>query len=220
MIELAFDTATTACAVSLRVDGGEVLEVRPPAARLLESPAHTTELLPAILSLTERAGIELGQIDRVGVGVGPGAFTGLRIGLATARAIATASGTPLTPFSSLEALADGSRTPVVDARRNEFYLRIAGEDLLLGPEEAAGQIAAAGLVAVGDGALKLRESLEALGAEVARSDDDAHVIGGAAMLRLIATAEQRPVTEVEPNYIRPPDAKVSSRESWLVGPGR
>lgn len=220
MIELAFDTATTACAVALRVDGAEVLEVRPPAARLLESPAHTTELLPAILSLTERAGIELGQIDRIGVGVGPGAFTGLRIGLASARAIATANGTPLTPFSSLEALADGSHTPVVDARRNEFYLRIGGEDLLVGPEEAVRQIAAAGLVAVGDGALKLRESLEALGAEVARSDDDAHVIGGAAMLRLIATAGQCPVTDVEPNYIRPPDAKVSSRESWLVGPGR
>lgn len=217
MIELAFDTATSACSVALRTADGTLHELRPPASRLIERPAHTTELLPAILQLTERAGVELGQVERLGIGVGPGAFTGLRIGVATARAIATANRIGLTPFSSLAALGSGGQTPVIDARRDEYYFRIAGVDLLAGPDEAAARIAEAGLPAIGDGALKLRERLEELGASVLAADEPAHVIAGAAMLDQLSTGEPVAANEVVPNYIREPDAKVSTRESWMVG---
>lgn len=217
MIELAFDTATAACSVALRRGDGELFELLPDATRLTEKPAHTTELLPAILELTARAGVELGEVERVAVGIGPGAFTGLRIGVATARAIATANGIGLIPVSSLAALGAGGQTPVVDARRREFFFRIDGEDRLAGPEQAAAEIAAAGGPAVGDGAIKLRDQLEAQGVTVPPNADPVHVVGAAALLELAAELTPIEPDEVVPNYIRPPDAKVSSRESWLVG---
>jgi tRNA threonylcarbamoyladenosine biosynthesis protein TsaB len=217
MNALAFDTATAACSVALRRDDGELFELTPAPERLTAKPAHTTELLPAILELTQRAGIALGDVDRLAVGVGPGAFTGLRIGLATARAIATANSIGLIPVSSLAALGDGGETPVIDARRNEFFFRIAGVDRLAGPEDAVLEITAAGGVAVGDGALKLRDELNAAGVTVPPPSEPIHLVSAAAILELAGEIEPLQPDEVVPNYIRPPDAKVSSRESWLVG---
>lgn len=217
MIELAFDTATAACTVALRRDDGELFELTPSPERLTERPAHTTELLPAILEVTTRAGVELGEVDRLAVGVGPGAFTGLRIGVATARAIATANGIELTPVSSLAALSTPEITPVIDARRNEFFFRIGGEDRLAGPEQALAEIAAAGLPAAGDGAIKLRSDLGENGISVPAGDDPIHLVSAVAMLDLARGLQSAQPDEVVPNYIRPPDAKVSSRESWLVG---
>ena len=217
MIELAFDTATAACTVALRREDGELFEITPPPMRLTERPAHTTELLSAILEVTSRAGVELGQVDRLAVGVGPGAFTGLRIGVATARAIATANEIELTAVSSLAALCTPEVTPVIDARRNEFFFRIDDEDRLAGPEQALAEISAAGLPAVGDGAIKLREQLNGQGVAVPSGDDPIHLVSAAAMLDLARELEPAKPDEVVPNYIRPPDAKVSSRESWLVG---
>lgn len=216
MIELAIDTATAACSVALRRADGETFELRPPAARLGERPAHTTELLPAVLELTLRAGIELGEVGRVAIGIGPGAFTGLRIGVATARAIATANRCGLVPVSSLAALAANGGTAVIDARRGEFFHRVGGRDQLAGPKATVAAIGAQGGAAIGDGALRLREELVAAGVEVPGPDDARHVISAAAILDLADDGEQRRPDEVVPNYIRPPDAKVSAREHWLV----
>lgn len=217
MNQLAFDTATAACSVALRREDGELFEIRPPASRLIERPGHTTELLPAIVTLAERAGVTLAEVERVAVGIGPGAFTGLRIGVATARAIATANGTGLIAVSSLAALGGNGATPVIDAKRNELYFQTAGEDQLAGPDEAVARIAAAGRPAIGDGALKFRRELEAAGVSVSPDDDPAHVVSAAAILDLAAELEPQAPDEVVPNYIRPPDAKVSSRDSWMVG---
>jgi tRNA threonylcarbamoyladenosine biosynthesis protein TsaB len=218
--ELAFDTATTACVVALRRADGELFEHRPPAARLREQPAHTTELLPAIVRLADGAGITLGEIDRVAVGVGPGAFTGLRIGVASARAIATANGCRLVAFSSLAALAGTAHSPLLDARRGEFYFRVDGVDRLAGPDAAVAALAAAGLPVVGEGALVLRGALIAAGLTVPPDDAPDHVATAAALLAAAAGGEPLEPAVVVPNYIRPPDAKVSARASWLAGSGR
>lgn len=214
---LALDTATTACSVALRRADGELFELRPPAARLGEAPAHTTELLPAVLELAERAATSLTELDRVVVGVGPGAFTGLRIGIATARALAGGAEAELVPVSSLAALSAGWFTPVIDARRSEFFFRVEETDRLAGPEEAVAVVAASGRTAVGDGAIKLRDELTAAGVELPPDDDQLHVISAATLIALADEAAPQPLETVVPNYIRPPDAKVSSRESWLVG---
>lgn len=217
MARLAFDTATAACSVALLRDDGELFESRPPAARLLARAAQTTELLPAIIELVERAGMKLSEVQELAVGIGPGAFTGLRIGLATARAIATANEIEITPVSSLEALTARQFTPVLDARRSEFYFRAGGRDLLAGAEAVLLAAAEAGLPTVGDGAIKLREQLEAAGVAVAHADDPDHVVSAAELLRIAEQAEPQPVNTILPNYIRAPDAKVSSRERWMVG---
>ncbi len=109
MTLLGIDTSTSASAACVLRDDGSAAEVEPEPARLLEGPAHARELMPAVADVMGRAGVEFGDLQAIAVGVGPGTFTGLRIGIATARALASASGLPLRPVSSLAALAEGMR---------------------------------------------------------------------------------------------------------------
>jgi tRNA threonylcarbamoyladenosine biosynthesis protein TsaB len=106
---LGFDTATRATTVAvLDTDGGvEPVQVRddpPPGVR----PRHTTLLMTLIVETLRRAQTSWTELDRIAVGVGPGTFTGLRIGVATARALGRAHGLPLVGVSTLESLADGA----------------------------------------------------------------------------------------------------------------
>lgn len=233
MNRLAIDTSTAACSVALLRADGALFEHRPRAERIFEQPAHATELLPALVEVLERAEIGWHEVGAIAVGIGPGAFTGLRIGVTTARAIATARGLPLAAVSSLAALAAGAAeparpvVPVIDARRGEFYHRLPGghdgsaEDAVSSPESLASRVAdlsAAGgrVLAVGEGAVKLVTELEAAGAEVPPAGDPRHVTSAANVAALATDAIALDPQQVVPNYIRPPDAKVSARESWLV----
>jgi tRNA threonylcarbamoyladenosine biosynthesis protein TsaB len=223
MNHLAFDTSTAACAVAIKLADGTVLENALVADRMLQQPAHTTELLPAIGDLLARAGIAFSEIDAIAVGVGPGAFTGLRIGVSTARALATSRDLPLTGVSSLSALSfaaepthDGPILPIIDARRNEYFFNAGAADEVGGPEALL--TAAAGLdrpLAVGDGAIKLADELSSAGAVVPPAADTRHLVSAAAIIELAAAIEASAVDDIVPNYIRPPDAKVSSRASWV-----
>jgi tRNA threonylcarbamoyladenosine biosynthesis protein TsaB len=101
---LGLDTATRATAVALAGQNGEALEARddpPPGHR----PRHAAKLLPLCAEVLELAGRSFGDLDRIAVGIGPGTFTGLRIGVATARALAQATAVPLVGVSTLESLA-------------------------------------------------------------------------------------------------------------------
>jgi tRNA threonylcarbamoyladenosine biosynthesis protein TsaB len=128
-----FDTslaATTACV--LRDDGVAFRTAPPSAERLLGPARHSQELLPELQRLLEEAGLGWEQLDSLAVGVGPGTFTGLRIGISTARALAQALGIPVRPVSSLAALAAGLAAgaplapgtlalPLIDARRAQVF---------------------------------------------------------------------------------------------------
>jgi tRNA threonylcarbamoyladenosine biosynthesis protein TsaB len=152
---LAFDTATASTSVALLdTDRGLELEARddPPPG---ERPRHATRLMPLIVELLERAGGGWEALDRIAVGVGPGTFTGLRIGVATARALAQARELELVGISTLQSLALNARSAaarsvagrpaagghglasvdvvlaVIDARRGEVFAagwRLAPED--------------------------------------------------------------------------------------------
>jgi tRNA threonylcarbamoyladenosine biosynthesis protein TsaB len=131
---LALETATTACSAALcAADGAVVAETV-----ALDGPAHTQRLLPGVHEVLEAAGAGWGDVDTVAVGLGPGAFTGLRIGVATARALAQADGcvrlagvpTLAALALALAELAPGARTlvPLIDGRRRELFAAVYGPD--------------------------------------------------------------------------------------------
>ncbi len=138
---LAFDTATRATTVAIwcsaPAPGGQLLaHVRddPPSG---VRPRHTTMLISSIVAALTDAGLDWDEVDRIAVGIGPGTFTGLRIGIATARALAKARGIPLVGVSTLESVASaaagalaagwagevevGAIYAVLDARRREVF---------------------------------------------------------------------------------------------------
>jgi tRNA threonylcarbamoyladenosine biosynthesis protein TsaB len=200
LIVLAFDTATADTVVGL-TGAGEPVELRhEPAAG--DRPGHAEQLLPLCRTALERAGVDWPQVDRIGVGVGPGTFTGLRIGVATGRALAQSAGAEVAAVSSLRALAsnlEGS-FPVIDARRGEAFVLVNGEPRAASPDELAGL--AAGRMAIGDGALLYADRL----GHVA-TDPEVHHLRGTALCALAAAAEPIGRDELLPDYVRDPDAK-------------
>jgi tRNA threonylcarbamoyladenosine biosynthesis protein TsaB len=200
----------------LRGDGA-AFEHEPPVERLFEPPAHARELMPAVDRLMRAAGIGFADLDALAVGIGPGGFTGLRIGLATAHGIAHGSSIALHPVSSLAALAAGmdgapaARLPLIDARRGEVYGALdGGPPFVASPGDAAAR-AAAGALAAGDGSIRFRETLEAAGVRVAPGDSRMHVVRGLYICRLAAAVQPAPPEAVVPCYLRAPDAKPPSR---------
>jgi tRNA threonylcarbamoyladenosine biosynthesis protein TsaB len=194
VLTLAFDTAT-AVATSALVDGDEVLGER-------ASRAQT--LLEDVDALLRQAGAHPSDLDRLAVGLGPGSFTGVRIGLAAARGLALALDLPGSGVSTLAALAAGApeALPVIDAKRREIFTVHDGEPRVLTPEALP---LAAGTVCVGDGAKRYRSLLEERGAIVPPDEDDRHL--PRARFHAALAGEPGPVDELEPLYLRIPDAE-------------
>jgi tRNA threonylcarbamoyladenosine biosynthesis protein TsaB len=217
---LGIDTSTPASAACVLRGDGEAFEVAPEPARLTAGPAHARELMPAIADAMERAGVGFDGLAAIAVGVGPGTFTGLRIGIATARALASAADLPLRPVSSLAALAEGIdgelRLPLIDARRGEVFAALhtaAGEALwppfVAEPEAVAARVrdAGFGVRAAGDGSIRFRRVLEAAGIRVDADESRSHVVRALHVCRLSQALPGQPPEAVLPDYLRAPDAK-------------
>jgi tRNA threonylcarbamoyladenosine biosynthesis protein TsaB len=218
MTILGFDTATPATTVAIARGDAEPVEARhdPEPG---ERPGHATQLLPLIAEVMERAGVAWDDVDRLAVGIGPGSFTGLRIGLATARSLAQSRRLPLVGVSSLAALAyphAGARVAaVIDARRGEVFAarwedaRQTLAQAAFTPDAFAEHLRAAGgsTLAVGDGAVRFRERLESAGADIPADDSPAHRLSAAYICLLGARAEPADPGTVLPAYVREPDAK-------------
>jgi tRNA threonylcarbamoyladenosine biosynthesis protein TsaB len=214
---LGLDTATPATVVAVLPAAGEPVELRHQPGPG-ERPGHAAQLLPLARRALEAVGATFADLRRIGVGVGPGTFTGLRIGVATARALAQATGAEVAGISTLEALAveagdDRAVLAVLDARRGEAYAAAFrdGERLLAPVAVAPEGLAAladprhAPWLAVGDGAVRFRDRLEPA-AEVPADASALHAVSALAVCRL--AREARPVDRdaLLPEYVRLPDA--------------
>ena len=192
MLILAFDTATDV-ATSALVSDGEVLG---------ERTSRAVTLLQDVDALLRQAGAHTRDVDALAVGIGPGSFTGVRVGLATARGLALALGVSVAGVSTLEALAAGApgAVPVVDARRREVFM-LQGEPRVVAPGDLE---LLPGSLLVGSGAVRYRAVFEAAGAEIPPNDDERHV--PRARFHAQLARDFGPAEAVEPLYLRIPDA--------------
>jgi tRNA threonylcarbamoyladenosine biosynthesis protein TsaB len=220
---LALDASTSVTTVAVaRVEGyagpGARREVL--AEVSVTSRGASEVLLSAAHDALGLAGTDLDEVRRILVGIGPGTFTGIRIALATARALALATGAALSKNSTLGALAApallGAGEPVVlavlDAKRRQVFAQCfagngaRGEILCATPEELAAKLPAesASLV-VGDGAVRYREALFGLG-RIPSDNSPLHRVTAAGHV-LSADLAPVPPEEVVPLYVREPDAE-------------
>ena len=215
---LGIDTSTAASAACVLRADGEAFEVWPAVEALSARPAHSAELMPAVADCLRRSGLGFPDLDAIAVGVGPGAFTGLRIGVATARALSHASGVELRPVSSLAALAMGiderAQLPLIDARRGELFAALYEdgerrlEPFAATPGDVVERVRATGLdpLAAGDGSLRFSDVLEAAGVRIAAVGSPAHVVRALSICRAAADSPTTPPEAVLPDYLRLPDA--------------
>lgn len=224
---LAITTSTPQVGVALGGSDGAMASLHVHQGR-----RHGELVAPAIESLTRLAGIGLDRVEAVAVDVGPGLFTGLRVGVATAKALASALGVPIVACSSLDVLAaphaNSGRAvaAVVDARRGEVFWALyrggmaVTEPAVASPADLAGALAAAAagggggpaVLATGDGASRYRDELGA-GVEVAGAGWDhpnAAVLAGMA-----AGRPPTPLGQLAPMYLRGADVRVG----WAVRHG-
>ncbi len=215
---LAIDTGQAACSVALWRDGAVV------AHRMLPMPkGHAEALVPMIEEVQAEADFAFDDLDAFAVTVGPGTFTGLRVGMATARGLALASAKPLIGVTTLEAIAWPARAEanegtaiaaVFDARRNEIYLQCFARDGsaltepgLVSLGALAAHVPDRELLCVGTGAGLLHDHSEKAGRESALSTasplPDARVVA-----EIAATREPEPGKLPGPLYLRAPDAKL------------
>jgi len=222
---LGVDTSTQHTSVALATEQGTV------AALDLGGDRAAHELVvPALEQLLAWSGVALDRIGGVAVGIGPGLFTGLRVGVATAKGLAQARGLPIVGVASLDVLAFMHRhsrrliCPVLDAKRGEvfygFYRPVpAGVARQTGhqagtPEHLAADIHATGedVLVVGAGGLVYRRTLEDVGSVEFGSGERAHP-SAAAMVDLTIPRFLREdfdrVFDVEPIYLRRSDAEIA-----------
>lgn len=207
MIILGLDTCLNACSVAV-CDGETVLAWRSEVM----ARGHQERLAPMAQVAMAEAGLAFDRLDRIGATVGPGSFTGLRVGVAFAKGLASALAIPAVGVGALEALAaegSGLTAAVLDARRDQIYLQIFEDDApLMAPDVLSLGTAAARLAElsmgrpitlIGSGAPLLAEV--APGATILTPE-------GCDARKVARLAAARPATPIRPLYLRAPDAKL------------
>jgi tRNA threonylcarbamoyladenosine biosynthesis protein TsaB len=194
VLTLSFDTATDAASCAL-VRGRDVLG---------ERASRAGRILHDIDEVLAGAGVEPAELEGIVVGTGPGSYTGLRMGLVTARTLAFSLGIPVAGVSTLAALAAGSpgSRPVLDARRGEVFTLVADEYRCLQPDDLE---FTPGETAVGDGAVRYRDLLQSSGALVPPDESPVHVPW--ARHHALLADDFGPPEAAEPIYLRAPDAE-------------
>jgi tRNA threonylcarbamoyladenosine biosynthesis protein TsaB len=233
VIVLALETATIEVGAAL-VGADGLLAERSARCRR----RHAETLHPAVVSVIEAAGVGLDDVDAVAVDVGPGLFTGLRVGIAAAKAFGFALGIPLVGVRSTEVLREGARAdgiaagrvvvPVVDMRRGELAWELADGTLEIGPATVlVARLAdvAGDVLLVGDGARDAEAAFCDAGIDQAPGNGgDALAAPSVAVLGALGLQRFRQgattdAVSIEPCYLRAADARANyeTRESGSGG---
>lgn len=207
MIVLGLDTCLTACSVAV-TDGGRVLAF----ASEVMARGHQERLAPMAERVMGEAGLAFDRLDRIGVTVGPGSFTGLRVGVAFAKGLGAALGVPAVGVGTLEALAaeaGGLTFAAIDARRDQIYLQ-GFEDgrALMAADVLPVSVAAARLAEL---AMGRPLTLVGSGAPLlAGISPDARIVAveGADARHVARLAGGKATAPLRPLYLRAPDARL------------
>lgn len=177
---------------------------------------HAESLAPQIEFVLGQAGVALSDLDAIAVDVGPGLYTGLRVGITTGRALAHTLGIQMIGVTSLAAIADAASVTAptvvaIDARRGEvFHATFLADDVASGSDPAVATpdaiVIAAGTRFVGDGALAYREVIEACGGVVDEVTTPYPLPDAVLRLALQSVDEAVSPHLIEPLYLRRPDA--------------
>ena len=218
---LLIDTATARLSVALAEDGAVV------ASRICEEARQQASLTaPLVQEVLQSQGIRVADCDAVCVSSGPGSYTGLRVGVSTAKGLAFGAGLPLIAIGTLDILAHAVSAgpsfviPMIDARRMEVYTAVYNADgqritpveaRIVGPDSFADELSAGPVLFIGDGALKCREVIDHPNARFQEAWPDA-----AAMAPLAQKAwdEKRfeDIAYFEPFYLKDFVATVSRKK--------
>jgi tRNA threonylcarbamoyladenosine biosynthesis protein TsaB len=222
---VGLDTATGGTSVAV-IWGDKEVELRDDPAPG-ERPRHAEVLQPLLERALERAGAGWDDVGRICVGTGPGGFTGLRLGIATARGLAQGRDLPVVGVSSLEALARGAELvhsddldptgtvlALIDARRGEVFAasyrhhRCTMQPTAITPGELAErrEWGRSAILGVGDGAVRFRDELERAGVAVPPDGSRAHRVSALMVCRLGRAREPVDRDALLPDYRREPDA--------------
>ena len=230
MLLLGIETATRRVGVVLASEEGMLARVELGGHADSGPPRHAERLVPAIEYCCDQVGTTLDHVSAIAVGVGPGMFTGLRVGVTTAKVLAQTLRVPMIPIPSLDLLAYPLRhshrlvVPAIDARRNELYYALyltvpggvqrASEYEVGSPDDLAAELEARGEEALlcGDGALRFASVFDDVkGTELA---GPAHAAPSLASLSELAIARYQREEfcgpdDVLPLYLRKSDAELA-----------
>lgn len=224
MIILAIDTSMAACSAALLsgADSGSACTVR----RALPGRGHAEILMPMVVDVMTEAGINFDALERIAVTVGPGSFSGVRVGVAAARGLALATGASVVGMTSLKVMAAGARNQLAigqdellsvahDARRGQIYFgqfdgdgHVHGDEALLSPEAGAQQLDRGAWLA-GSGAALVAAADPSKSFSLVLPD----LLPDAEDLARMAFHAEPDTVPLSPLYLRPPDAKPQSGKS-------
>lgn len=207
MLVLGLDTCLASCSVAV-LDGARVVA----AAREVMARGHQERLAPMAREVMAEAGLAFGRLDRIAVTVGPGSFTGLRVGVAFAKGLALALDRPAVGVGTLEALAaeaEGLVFPAIDARRGQLYLQaFEGGRPLMAPDALSAGTAQARIAEIAAGRpFALVGSGAALLAGISPASR-VIAVEGADARHVARLAQDRDPAPLTPLYLRAPDAKL------------
>lgn len=208
---LALDTCLGACSAAVCADDRVLATASEAMAR-----GHQERLAPMTREVMLKAGLAFPRLDRIAVTVGPGSFTGLRVGLAFAKGLALALERPCVGVSTLEALGRGPARPgyvtaCIDAHRGQVYLQVFVDGhAVMAPDVLPVETAAARVIELyaGGPAILVGSGAPLLHAALPQAEIEPDAVPGPAAIAALARAARQPFAAPRPLYLRGPDARM------------